>query len=75
MYLGQIVETAKKVEILELQYMPYTRALLSSVLYPNPDQEPSEFVLKGEIPSPVDLHPGVFWLLGVLWCNPSVINQ
>jgi oligopeptide/dipeptide ABC transporter ATP-binding protein len=40
--------------------MPYSRALLSSVLYPDVNQERSSFILKGEIPSPINLPSGCF---------------
>lgn len=58
MYLGQIVETGKTDEVFQVQYMPYTHALLSSVLYPDPSQKLLAFFLKGEIPSPINLPHG-----------------
>jgi oligopeptide/dipeptide ABC transporter ATP-binding protein len=58
MYLGKIVETGRTVEMFEQPLHPYSRALLSSVLYPDPDKQLSRFMLAGEIPSPIDLPPG-----------------
>ncbi len=58
MYLGRIVETGETEEIFERPLHPYSRALLSSVLYPDPQEKLSRFVLTGEIPSPVDLPSG-----------------
>ena len=58
MYLGKIVETASTAAIFERPLHPYSRALLSSVLYPDPRQKLDRFVLTGEIPSPIDLPPG-----------------
>jgi peptide/nickel transport system ATP-binding protein len=58
MYLGKIVETAATERLFERPLMPYSRALLSSVLYPDPRQERSKFLLRGEIPSPVHLPSG-----------------
>jgi oligopeptide/dipeptide ABC transporter ATP-binding protein len=58
MYLGKIVERGNTEEIFRQPLHPYSRALLSSVLYPDPDQHLSRFVLSGEIPSPIDLPPG-----------------
>ncbi len=57
MYLGRIVEHGDAREVFGSPLHPYTRALLGSALLPNPDQKVPEFVLKGEVPSPVDL-PG-----------------
>jgi oligopeptide/dipeptide ABC transporter ATP-binding protein len=58
MYLGKIVETGRAEEIFSRPLHPYSRALLSSVLYPDPTQERARFPLQGEIPSPINLPPG-----------------
>jgi len=58
MYLGKIVEMGNTAEMFEQPLHPYSRALLSSVLYPDPREQLSRFVLTGEIPSPIDLPPG-----------------
>ncbi|MGI9332245.1 MAG: ABC transporter ATP-binding protein [Gammaproteobacteria bacterium] len=58
MYLGKIVETGATEQIFEHPLHPYSRALLSSVLYPDPTQQLSRFVLRGEIPSPINLPSG-----------------
>ncbi len=58
MYLGKIVETGATEQIFERPLHPYSRALLSSVLYPDPRRRLSRFLLAGEIPSPIDLPPG-----------------
>ena len=58
MYLGKIVETARADEIFERPLHPYSRALLSSVLYPDPKKLLPRFMLSGEIPSPIDLPAG-----------------
>jgi peptide/nickel transport system ATP-binding protein len=58
MYLGKIVETGETEQIFEQPLHPYSRALLSSVLYPDPTQKLSRFLLSGEIPSPIDLPTG-----------------
>jgi oligopeptide/dipeptide ABC transporter ATP-binding protein len=60
MYLGRIVETAPTVALFNHQVHPYTRALLSSVLLPDPTQPRSTFRLSGEIPSPIRLPAGCF---------------
>lgn len=58
MYLGKIVEIGKTEQIFDLPLHPYSRALLSSVLYPNPRQKRSKFPLYGEIPSSIHLPSG-----------------
>ena len=60
MYLGLIVEEAPTAAIFDEQRHPYTRALLSSVLYPDPEKRRERFDLKGEIPSPIDLPLGCY---------------
>jgi oligopeptide/dipeptide ABC transporter ATP-binding protein len=55
MYLGKIVETGETEQIFQSPLHPYSRALLSSVLYPDPRHKPPRFLLSGEIPSPIDL--------------------
>jgi oligopeptide/dipeptide ABC transporter ATP-binding protein len=58
MYLGRIVEMSPAEELFERPVHPYTRALLSAVPVPDPDIRRTKFVLKGEIPSPINLPSG-----------------
>jgi oligopeptide/dipeptide ABC transporter ATP-binding protein len=58
MYLGKIVELSPTEELFERPVHPYTRALLSAVPVPDPEVRRSKFVLKGEIPSPINLPSG-----------------
>jgi len=59
MYLGSIIERGARDEIFNSPQHPYSRALLSSVLYPDPaTKRPRKYILRGEIPSPVDLPSG-----------------
>jgi oligopeptide transport system ATP-binding protein len=60
MYLGEMVETASGEDLFERQLHPYGKALLASVLTPDPDVELSDLTLSDEIPSPVDLPSGCF---------------
>jgi oligopeptide/dipeptide ABC transporter ATP-binding protein len=71
MYLGRIVETGRTDEIFEQPLHPYTRALLSSVLYPDPAREQARFLLTGEIPSPIDLPPGCPLYARCPWSRPE----
>jgi len=60
MYLGNIVETAKKNELYANPVHPYTQALLSSIPIPDPARESKRksIALTGEIPSPIFPPPG-----------------
>ncbi len=58
MYLSKIVETGETETLFEQPLHPYSRALLSSVLYPAPRQKRSKFLLHGEISSPINLPTG-----------------
>jgi oligopeptide/dipeptide ABC transporter ATP-binding protein len=58
MYLGKVVETGETEMLFDSPLHPYSRALLSSVLYPDPRQTRSRFLLTGEIPSAIDLPSG-----------------
>jgi oligopeptide/dipeptide ABC transporter ATP-binding protein len=54
MYLGRIVEVASTEAISAKQLHPYSRALLSAVLFPDPDRKLEPFHLTGEIPSAIN---------------------
>lgn len=58
MYLGQIVELADRTELLAHPLHPYTEALLSAVLVPDPHTRQKRILLPGEVPSPIQPPPG-----------------
>lgn len=60
MYLGQIIEMGTRDVIFNHHLHPYTKVLLSSVLFPDPTRQRSTYVLEGEIPSPISLPPGCY---------------
>ena len=58
MYLGSIVEIGSKDQVFNAPTHPYSRALLSSALVPDPTVHATLYALSGEIPSPIDLPAG-----------------
>ena len=58
MYLGQIVELGTTREIFERPSHPYTQSLLRAVPRLVAERRHREAVLKGEVPSPLDIPPG-----------------
>jgi len=58
MYLGRIVETAGADELFGHPLHAYTKALLAAVPQPDPRAKIPERILRGEIPSPIDIGEG-----------------
>ena len=60
MYLGRLVEKGTSDEVYSKPLHPYTKALLSAVPVPDPQQAKTNerIVLEGDIPSPIDPPPG-----------------
>jgi len=54
MYLGRVVETADTRTIFDSPHHPYTKALLGSVLTPEPDLDVPDTHLGATFPNPVD---------------------
>ena len=56
MYLGRVVETGTREQIFTAPQHPYTQALLSAVVVPDPQTQRtrSRIVLDGDLPSPID---------------------
>jgi oligopeptide transport system ATP-binding protein len=60
MYLGRVVETGTVEQIFSRPQHPYTQALLSAALVPDPAMQRtrSRIVLEGDLPSPIDVPSG-----------------
>jgi oligopeptide transport system ATP-binding protein len=56
MYLGKMVEITDSNELYAHPLHPYTKALLSSIPIPDPDEsaKKTRIILEGEIPTPID---------------------
>ena len=57
MYLGQIVEEGKAVDVIDNPQHPYTKALIEAVPIPFIEKK-KRTILAGEIPSPANPPPG-----------------
>ena len=58
MYLGRIVELAASEELFQTPHHPYTQALLAAALPDHPDVQRDDLMLKGDVPSPIDIPRG-----------------
>ncbi len=53
MYLGKLVELASSEELFTNPIHPYTKALISSIPEPDPENVKDRIILKGDIPNPI----------------------
>jgi oligopeptide/dipeptide ABC transporter ATP-binding protein len=58
MYLGRIMELASNRELHSHALHPYTRALLAASPIPDPRLKQEDILLKGDVPSPINLPSG-----------------
>jgi len=55
MYLGRVVEEGQTRNVFKSPTHPYTKALIGASLFPDPNQHRNKLLIKGEVPSPVNL--------------------
>ena len=58
MYLGRVVEHAERADVFADPRHPYTQALMSAIPLPDPDARRRRIILRGDVPSPVNIPPG-----------------
>ena len=58
MYLGKIIEIAKKEDIFKEPLHPYTKILMSAIPIPDPNVKREKLMPKGEIPSATNIPKG-----------------
>ena len=58
MYLGRVVEQADRDTTYRDQRHPYTQALMSAIPKPDPGAARERILLKGDVPSPINIPPG-----------------
>lgn len=58
LYLGMVMETASSKELFDDPQHPYTQALLSAVPTLNIDKRRERIILKGDVPTPINLGEG-----------------
>ena len=54
LYLGKMVEIARKEDFFGSPMHPYSQALISAIPVPDPDAERNRVILEGDVPSPIN---------------------
>ena len=71
MYLAQMVELAEPKALFANPMHPYTKALLSAIPTPDPDQKMDCVVLKGELTSPINVPEGCRFAKRCIYARPD----
>jgi oligopeptide/dipeptide ABC transporter ATP-binding protein len=68
MYLGKLVEVASSKELFENCFHPYTKALISAIPTPDPNNKKQRIILKGEVPDLMNPPPGCLFSNRCRYC-------
>lgn len=71
MYLGQMVEKGTPEQLFKNPLHPYTKALLSAIPIPDPEQKMDRIQLKGELTSPINVEPGCRFAKRCVYARPE----
>lgn len=74
MYLGHLVEEAETEELFRNPLHPYTQALLSAIAAPNPHIHHQHIVLKGDMPSPMNVPNGCVFSSRCPYCEDKCLR-
>ena len=75
MYLGSIVEIGNAIEVCASPRHPYTEALLSAVLLPEPGRKKERIILKGSVPNPSDPPRGCKFSTRCPYCKDICVEE
>lgn len=76
LYLGQCVEKAPSKELFANPMHPYTKALLSAIPVPDLNARNKDtHIIRGEVPSPVNLKPGCRFAARCPYVQPECMEQ
>jgi peptide/nickel transport system ATP-binding protein len=71
MYLGQMVEKGTPEQLFKNPLHPYTKALLSAIPIPDPEQKMQRIQLKGKLTSPINVGPGCRFAKRCVYAKPA----
>ena len=77
MYIGKMMEISSSDELYDKPLHPYTKALLSSIPVPDPNNpnKGSRIVLEGDVPSPINPKPGCRFASRCSYSNMIIKNN
>ncbi len=75
MYLGRIVEIADARQVRRTPGHPYTISLMHAVPVADPDAQPEQYVLEGDVPSPVNRPSGCHFHPRCRFCSATCVES